>query len=119
LVESAFRQPPDRLIRDGQHKFLLRQIVRPLLPADFIEAPKRPVQTPQREWLRGPLRDWVESCLADPSVQQSGWFDRDQLRAEWERYRAGESDNSFYVWQWISVALNRRFIESLPVLSKA
>ena len=119
LVESAFRQPPDRLIRHGQHKFLLRQIVRPLLPADFIEAPKRPVQTPQREWLRGPLRDWVESCLADSSVQQSGWFDRDRLQAEWERYRAGESDNSFYVWQWISVALNRRFIESLPALSRA
>lgn len=119
LVELAFRQPADRLIRDGRHKFLLRQIVKTLLPQDFAEAPKRPVQTPQREWLRGPLRDWVESCLADPSIRHSGWFDHDRLQAEWERYCAGDSDNSFYVWQWISVALNQRFIGSMRAVSKA
>ena len=119
LVELAFRQPADRLIRNGQHKFLLRQIVKALLPQDFSEAPKRPVQTPQREWLRGPLRDWVESCLADPSIRQSGWFDHNHLQAEWDRYCSGEGDNSFYVWQWISVALNQRFIDSMRSVSKA
>ncbi len=113
LVELAFQQPAHRLIRNGQHKFLLRQMVRPLLPKDFTEAPKRPVQTPQREWLRGPLRDWVESCLSDPGIQQSGWFDAGRLGKAWEGYLNGESDTSFQVWQWISVALNQRLIESL------
>lgn len=119
LVELAFRQPAHRLIRNGQHKFLLRKIVRPLLPKDFTEVPKRPVQTPQREWLRGPLREWVEGCLAHPSIVQSGWFDRERLHKSWERYLNGDSDNSFYVWQWVSVALNQRFIESLRVTQKA
>lgn len=113
LVELAFRQPADRMIRNGQHKFLLRQLVRSLLSGELVEAPKRPVQTPQREWLRGPLREWVESCLSHPAVAQSGWFNLDLLRKEWERYIEGESDNSFYVWQWISVALNQYFIDSL------
>jgi asparagine synthase (glutamine-hydrolysing) len=119
LVELAFRQPAHRLIRNGQHKFLLRQIVRPLLPKDFTEAPKRPVQTPQREWLRGPLREWVEGCLSHPSIAQSGWFDRERLHTSWERYLNGESDNSSYVWQWVSVALNQRVIESLEAAQKA
>ena len=118
LVELAFAQPVDRLIRHGQHKFLLREIVKPLLPSGFTEAPKRPVQTPQREWLRGPLRDWVESCLDDASIRESGWFDRAQLQREWDRYVSGGGDNSFYVWQWISVALNRRFIDSLAVITR-
>jgi len=115
LVELAFRQPTDRLVRNGQHKFLLREIVRRILPDGFTEAPKRAVQTPQREWLRGPLRDWVESCLSHPGVLQSGWFHVPLMRREWNHYLSGESDNSFYVWQWISVALNRRLIESLKV----
>jgi len=119
LVELAFRQPAHRLIRDGRHKFLLRQIVRPLLPKDFTEAPKRPVQTPQREWLRGPLREWVESCVNDRGVTQTGWFDRRRLQAAWEQYVAGDSDNSFYVWQWISVALNQHFLESCAAAQKA
>ncbi|MGQ0811357.1 MAG: asparagine synthase-related protein, partial [Nitrospiraceae bacterium] len=109
----AFRQAADSLIRNGQHKYLLRQIVRPLLPTDFSEAPKRPVQTPQREWLRGPLRDWVETCLRHAGIEQSGWFDTIQVQKEWDRYLAGESDNSFYIWQWISVALNQHLIDSL------
>lgn len=119
LVELAFRQPADRLIRNGQHKFLLREIVRPLLPTGFTETPKRPVQTPQREWLRGPLRDWVESCLNDPGITQSGWFDRARLQEAWQQYLTGDSGNSFYVWQWISVTLNQRFIESLRAPQEA
>lgn len=118
LVELAFKQPDHRLIRHDQHKYLLRKIVRPLLPKDFTEAPKRPVQTPQREWLRGPLRDWVESCLAHASITQSGWFDTDRLHESWEQYLRGESDNSFYVWQWISVALNHHLIESMKAAHK-
>jgi asparagine synthase (glutamine-hydrolysing) len=118
LVELAFKQPNDRLIRQGQQKYLLRQIVRPLLPKGFTEAPKRPVQTPQREWLRDPLRDWVEGCLAHSSITQSGWFDMDRLRETWEQYLRGESDNSFYVWQWISVVLNHHLIESMKAAHK-
>jgi hypothetical protein len=46
-------------------------------------------------------------------VAQSGWFNLDLLRQEWERYLEGQSDNSFYVWQWISVALNQGFIDAV------
>lgn len=113
LVELAFRQPADQLIRDGEQKHLLRRIARSLLSKEVAEAPKRPVQTPQREWLRGPLRGWVEECLDHPSVRESGWFDREALRREWETYLRGESDNSFYVWQWISVTLNDQVLRGL------
>jgi asparagine synthase (glutamine-hydrolysing) len=60
----------------------------------------------------------VESCLAHASVTQSGWFDKIRLHESWERYLRGESDNSFYVWQWISVALNHHLIESMKAAHK-
>ena len=63
LFELALRQSPDRKIRDGQGKWLLRQITRDLLPEGVVEAPKRPLQTPQREWLRGDLRDWANDMI--------------------------------------------------------
>ncbi len=116
LVEMALSLPERHLIHDGQHKYLLRQIVKPLLPTNFSEAPKRPVQTPQREWLRGPLRDWVEACLDDPGVAQSGWFDIVRLRRSWEQYLREDSDSSYHIWQWISVALNRQFLDSLTTV---
>lgn len=106
LFEVAFRQPPDRKIRNGTHKWLLRQMARPLLPSALSEAPKRPVQTPQREWLRGPLRQWSMDCIkAALSCYDATWLDGDRVREACMDYQAGNADNSFFLWQWISLGL--------------
>jgi asparagine synthase (glutamine-hydrolysing) len=106
LIELALRQPADRKIRNGIHKWLLRSVVSHLLPEGVVEAPKRPVQTPQREWLRGPLRGWAEELIEDAlRVYGGAWLDAAAVRREWAGYCAGAADNSFFVWQWISLGL--------------
>jgi asparagine synthase (glutamine-hydrolysing) len=106
LVELALRQPADRKIHAGQGKALLRRIVRDRLPARVVDAPKRPVQTPQREWLRGPLREWfvagVDEALASPAAP---WFDAAAVRRERDAFLTGAADNSYFAWQWLSVAM--------------
>jgi asparagine synthase (glutamine-hydrolysing) len=106
ILELGLRQPRERKIRDGQGKWLPRRIAGELLPEGVREAPKRPVQTPQREWLRGPLAGWaegrVEAALAGPGGE---WLDAGKTRAAWREYREGDADNSFPVWQWISLGL--------------
>jgi asparagine synthase (glutamine-hydrolysing) len=106
LFEIALRQPPERKIQGGQHKRLLRDLVHSLLPSGLIEAPKRPLQTPQREWLRGILVNWTNEAIEEALSAYGGiWLDRGAVRKAWQTYRAGFSDNSFYVWQWINLAL--------------
>ncbi len=63
LFELAFRQPVERKIENGTRKKLLRDVASHLVTASVVEAPKRPVQTPQREWLRGELRGWAGECI--------------------------------------------------------
>jgi len=106
LFELALRQPADRKVRDGTHKALLRDVAARLVPAGVAEAPKRPVQTPQREWLRGPLRAWAEQCI-DVALSAYGgrWLDADGVREAWRAYGAGEERSSFHVWQWVSLGL--------------
>jgi len=106
LFELALRQPADRKLRNGTHKWLLRDITRQLVPFEIAEAPKRPLQTPQREWLRGPLKTWAEDCIEAGLNRYGGqWLEPTLVRKEWSAYCRGESDNSFYVWQWISLGL--------------
>lgn len=105
LVELAMRQSPERKIRDGRQKRMLRDHVGELLPKGVVEAPKRPLQTPQREWLRGPLRGWAEGEIERAVAAFPDWLDADAVRREWSGYCAGEGDNSFFVWQWISLGL--------------
>ncbi len=106
LVELALRQPVERKIQAGISKFFLRQLAARLAPAGVVEAPKRPLQTPQREWLRGPLADWagsqIDKALSGPA---RGWFKPDDVRRTWQEYLQGAGDNSFYIWQWISLGM--------------
>lgn len=65
LVELALRQPVNRKIRGSTRKYFLREIARYLgIPETVIQAPKRRVQAPQREWLTGLLNPWVKEQLA-------------------------------------------------------
>jgi asparagine synthase (glutamine-hydrolysing) len=106
LFEIALRQPVSRKIMNGTGKLMMRRITASLLPRGIVEAPKRPLQTPQREWLRGPLRNWADEMIeAGLSQWGSAWLDAGRVRSEWARYCAGSGDNSFFVWQWIGMGL--------------
>jgi len=107
LMELAFRQPADAKVRGGTTKWQMRQLVGRLASPDVVRnAPKRPVQTPQREWLRGPLRTWaadqIERAIAGPA---GVWLDAGAVRRAWGEFCSGHGDNSLFVWQWISIAL--------------
>ena len=107
LVELAISQPPERKIHQNTGKWMLRGLAAELLPNGVVEAPKRPVQTPQREWLRGPLRDWAQDHI-DGALRAYGgtWLDESPVRRIWSRYCEGVGDNSFFVWQWIGLGLH-------------
>jgi len=105
LFELAFRQKSDLKIRQGTGKWMLRNITKALLPQSLAEAPKRPVQTPQREWLRGPLKGWA-SDLLDEAINGAGadWLNADATRRAWRVLRR-RVRQQLYVWQWISLGL--------------
>jgi len=106
LFELALRQPPERKIKSTTRKWMLRQITQGLLPSEIVEAPKRPVQTPQREWLAGPLSSWAQDHIELALTQFGGsWFKSEEVRNSWREYCSGANTNSFYIWQWISLGL--------------
>jgi len=111
MFELALRQLPERKIAGGVHKSFLRQMTWSLLPEEVVQAPKRPLQTPQREWLRGPLKDWAgDSIDAALSTYGDIWLNRAKVQESWQEYCAGAKANSFYVWQWINLALWKELV---------
>lgn len=109
LFELAVRQPADRKIRGSVGKWMLRRMTAELLPAGVVQAPKRPLQTPQREWLRGPLRGWAREKI-EAAVEHYGdtWLSAAAVRDSWRQYLDRGADSSFFVWQWISLALMKQ-----------
>ncbi|MUP44159.1 asparagine synthase (glutamine-hydrolyzing) [Gramella sp. BOM4] len=106
LVEFAFGLPDHYKIKGSVQKYLLREIVKEYVPFEIAEAPKRALQTPQREWLGGELKDFTElriERLLDSEF--SNWFERDSIWQEWKNYKTGSKENSFFIWQWINTSL--------------
>ena len=104
LVELALKQPGDRKIREGQGKWFLRQLAKKTVPDQLVEAPKRALQTPQREWLSGPLQDWAGQRLDHALDAFPHWFDTAATKKAWQRFVDGDNLHSFFVWQWISLS---------------
>jgi asparagine synthase (glutamine-hydrolysing) len=102
LVEFAFAQPLEYKIKGGIQKFLLRDIVAENLSDTIAFAPKRALQTPQREWLANELEDWVKDVVCS---MNSEWFDKDELNRELNLYFEGNQEGSFHIWQWVNLAL--------------
>jgi asparagine synthase (glutamine-hydrolysing) len=66
LFALAARIPTSLLMRSN--KYVLREAVRPYLPAFALERPKKPFYTPIRGWFETTLRSEIESVLRDSSA---------------------------------------------------
>lgn len=102
LVELAFSQPEKVKIREGQGKWLLRNLVAERLGANLAFSPKRPLQTPQREWLANELKDWAMERIE--VFSRLPFVKREVVMKETDQYFKGAMDNSFYLWQWINAS---------------
>jgi asparagine synthase (glutamine-hydrolysing) len=102
LVEYVFSRPTDFKIKDGAQKWMLRKIAEKFLQKDLVLAPKRPLQTPQREWLSEDLKNWVAAEVEQ--LEKNNWFDKKQLQNELNHFFQGDNQSSFHIWQWINAA---------------
>lgn len=98
LVELAARIPDDRKVRDGQGKWVLRQVLDRYVPRALVERPKAGFGVPVGEWLRGPLRPWAEELLAPDRLAGEGWLDPALVARRWEEHQDGRRDRTYQLW---------------------
>ena len=100
LVELAFAQPQEMKLQNGQTKWLLRDLVKNYLGDTIALAPKRALQTPQREWISNELKAFFTAQIEE--FNNLDFVDKNEVNKIWKLYLQGNQDNSFYIWQWIN-----------------
>jgi asparagine synthase (glutamine-hydrolysing) len=98
LVEFAWSVPDRFKVRDGEGKWLLRQILYRYVPKSLLDRPKAGFAVPLGDWLRGPLRDWAEGLLAEDRLRREGFLDVAMVRRSWEDHLAGRSHRHARIW---------------------
>jgi len=98
VVEFAWRLPLNMKVRDGQSKWILRQVLNRYVPRILMERPKMGFGVPIDQWLRGPLREWAEDLLNESRLRQEGWFHPEPIREKWHQHLSGKINWSYLLW---------------------
>ena len=98
VVEFAWKLPLHFKIRNGNSKWILRQILYKYVPAALLERPKMGFGVPIDSWLRGPLREWAEDLLSMSSLEQHGLLNVGAIRIKWQEHLSGVRNWQYLLW---------------------
>lgn len=98
VFEFAWQLPLHMKIRNGQGKWLLRQVLYRYVPKAMVERPKRGFDIPVDAWLRGPLRRWAEDLLSEDRLRDQGIFDPTPIGKKLREHLSGKSNWQSALW---------------------
>jgi asparagine synthase (glutamine-hydrolysing) len=77
-------------VRNGETKWLLRQLLYKRVPRGLIDRPKMGFSVPIDRWLRGALKPWAEELLSERALAESGALDAAVGRRAWRDFLRGD-----------------------------
>lgn len=98
VMKFAWRLPLEMKIRNGQGKWIIRQLLYRHIPQELIDRPKTGFSLPLAQWLRGPLRDWAESLLDESRIRQQGYFHAEPISQAWQELLNGNDYPEARIW---------------------
>lgn len=106
LVEFGLSLPHSYKINAGKGKHIIRELMSNKLPYQVNFAPKRILQTPQIEWMKGPLFNQIKQKIESiKKTPYSVWFNWDLIEIELNRFKKLPAESSFHLWQIFNFSL--------------
>ena len=105
VVDYLSAMPTSYKLRGFTMKWLLKQACSGLLPEQIINRKKKGFGVPVADWLKGPLRPWVEELLSPSHLARTGVFQSGAVHRLWQDHLTGIRDNRKPLWSLVVLLL--------------
>lgn len=99
LAEFAAALPLKYKIRGRTHKFLLKEIMKPVLPQAVIQRKKMGVSHPLKIMFKGELAGYAMDLLTDTGCRINDFFEGKTISRLLAEHRTGRQDHHRVLWQ--------------------
>lgn len=112
LIEFAASLPEKLKLRGMTTKYLLKRVLKKLLPAENLDRRKMGFGVPIGHWFRGKLQPLLRETVLSEKALNRGLFKPEEVRQLVELHTRGERDNSHRLWTLLMLELwFERFID--------
>jgi len=89
VMEFGLSLPSKFKLKNGQTKYILRELARKYVPRSLIDRPKMGFGIPRSRWLREDLRPMVWDLLLDDTSRSRGWFRQHEVKKILNQHQNG------------------------------
>lgn len=121
LVDFSLRLPSEWKFRNGQGKYMIRNVMRAFVPEEIANGRKVGFTPPDATWYRGALREEIKTLLLDRRTLERDIFQPAGIERILEEHFSGKANHRFLIWSlMIFEWWNRLFLDgdSLPSVVK-
>ncbi|HAF12574.1 MAG TPA: asparagine synthase (glutamine-hydrolyzing) [Blastocatellia bacterium] len=112
VIEFAASLPEKFKLRGLTTKYLLKRILKKILPAENLDRRKMGFGVPVGHWLRGKLQPFLRETLLSEKALKRGLFKPEAVKQLVELHTRGERDYSHQLWTLLMLELwFERFID--------
>ena len=112
LLEFAASLPENLKLRGMTTKYLLKRILKDLVPAENLSRSKMGFGVPIGHWFRGTMQPFLRETLLSEKALGRNLFQSDKVRQLVDQHVAGRMDHSHRLWSLLMLELwFQRFID--------
>jgi asparagine synthase (glutamine-hydrolysing) len=105
LLEWSARLPSHLKIRNGEKKYILKEICHKHIPKSIMARPKMGFGIPIVTWFDEEIGIYVSQYLSHSYIQAQGIFNMHTVNEIVERYRSNKKENVFKMWNLVMFQL--------------
>lgn len=105
IMEYAARMPLELKYKNGQSKWILRQILYKHIPKEWVDRPKQGFAVPINEWFKQDLKDFFNQYLNEARIRSEGIFNPKVVSKMLQQYTQHGGMNTHKLWLLLNFQL--------------